>query len=249
MFKLPHARGRPWGPSARELLRCTRVALPLQQSRSPFCPFWPPHDSIFSILGRPAGDQKIFEFSRPSKIGPRSQKVDRMAPQGRFFIDFDDFSNSFFIDFSDFLPKQRDFKNHRFSLGKTMFFKVSTSQNHQFFNDFSIEFSIFFWTPSPNDFFAIFCRLLGPKCDFGPPVAANWGPTSTRGATILAKKSTFQFAALRAKPSWDRPGAPKSFKMLPQRPKGSIFIDFEACLLYTSPSPRDLSTSRMPSSA
>ena len=25
--------------------------------------------------------------------------------------------------------------------------------------------------------------------------------------------------------------------------------DFEACLLYTSPSPRDLSTSRMPSSA
>ena len=26
-------------------------------------------------------------------------------------------------------------------------------------------------------------------------------------------------------------------------------IDYKACLLYTSPSPRDLSTSRMPSSA
>ena len=26
-------------------------------------------------------------------------------------------------------------------------------------------------------------------------------------------------------------------------------VDFEICLLYTSPSPRDLSTSRMPSSA
>ena len=27
------------------------------------------------------------------------------------------------------------------------------------------------------------------------------------------------------------------------------FLDFDTCLLYTSPSPRDLSTSRMPSSA
>ena len=34
--------------------------------------------------------------------------------------------------------------------------------------------------------------------------------------------------------------------------KGQFFIEFESyknCLLYTSPSPRDLSTSRMPSSA
>ena len=30
---------------------------------------------------------------------------------------------------------------------------------------------------------------------------------------------------------------------------GKILIDGEDCLLYTSPSPRDLSTSRMPSSA
>ena len=30
---------------------------------------------------------------------------------------------------------------------------------------------------------------------------------------------------------------------------GDIFEEDQACLLYTSPSPRDLSTSRMPSSA
>ena len=30
---------------------------------------------------------------------------------------------------------------------------------------------------------------------------------------------------------------------------GHVRIDIKACLLYTSPSPRDLSTSRMPSSA
>ena len=31
--------------------------------------------------------------------------------------------------------------------------------------------------------------------------------------------------------------------------QASGFLDIGACLLYTSPSPRDLSTSRMPSSA
>ena len=31
--------------------------------------------------------------------------------------------------------------------------------------------------------------------------------------------------------------------------KGQIIREIDACLLYTSPSPRDLSTSRMPSSA
>ena len=32
-------------------------------------------------------------------------------------------------------------------------------------------------------------------------------------------------------------------------PKANIKIEYITCLLYTSPSPRDLSTSRMPSSA
>ena len=32
-------------------------------------------------------------------------------------------------------------------------------------------------------------------------------------------------------------------------PKGKAHYDCMSCLLYTSPSPRDLSTSRMPSSA
>ena len=34
-----------------------------------------------------------------------------------------------------------------------------------------------------------------------------------------------------------------------QKQKGRHTLDFWGCLLYTSPSPRDLSTSRMPSSA
>ena len=36
--------------------------------------------------------------------------------------------------------------------------------------------------------------------------------------------------------------------LLPRRKYGTP-VNFKACLLYTSPSPRDLSTSRMPSSA
>ena len=32
-------------------------------------------------------------------------------------------------------------------------------------------------------------------------------------------------------------------------PKAELHLHIEGCLLYTSPSPRDLSTSRMPSSA
>ena len=43
------------------------------------------------------------------------------------------------------------------------------------------------------------------------------------------------------------------FLLLEQEPSNEIlepkFIQLEGCLLYTSPSPRDLSTSRMPSSA
>ena len=35
----------------------------------------------------------------------------------------------------------------------------------------------------------------------------------------------------------------------PKRGKNPFKQEFTACLLYTSPSPRDLSTSRMPSSA
>ena len=31
--------------------------------------------------------------------------------------------------------------------------------------------------------------------------------------------------------------------------RGKLAVQLESCLLYTSPSPRDLSTSRMPSSA
>ena len=38
-------------------------------------------------------------------------------------------------------------------------------------------------------------------------------------------------------------------RRLPRVGDNVVFVRFKACLLYTSPSPRDLSTSRMPSSA
>ena len=39
------------------------------------------------------------------------------------------------------------------------------------------------------------------------------------------------------------------FKDIPETGSHDDFIQYTLCLLYTSPSPRDLSTSRMPSSA
>ena len=42
---------------------------------------------------------------------------------------------------------------------------------------------------------------------------------------------------------------PSSFKMWRSRVQGRKTKHLKSCLLYTSPSPRDLSTSRMPSSA
>ena len=41
----------------------------------------------------------------------------------------------------------------------------------------------------------------------------------------------------------------KSTSSLPTNAGDTLIYDFVVCLLYTSPSPRDLSTSRMPSSA
>ena len=41
----------------------------------------------------------------------------------------------------------------------------------------------------------------------------------------------------------------EKIKEIGENLKGDEYIDAEGCLLYTSPSPRDLSTSRMPSSA
>ena len=95
MFKCPHARGRSWGPGAPA---SDPRAIPVDPVGAP----WPPLGSIFSIFGRPEADQKINDFSTPSKIAPRGQKVEPRAPQGRFFMDFDDFLGSFFHVFLTF---------------------------------------------------------------------------------------------------------------------------------------------------
>ena len=48
----------------------------------------------------------IYEFSTPSKIGPRGQKVGQMAPQDRFFMDFDRFLVTFLESFFDVFAKR-----------------------------------------------------------------------------------------------------------------------------------------------
>ena len=75
---------------------------------------------------------------------------------------------------------------------------------------------------------------------------------SARQQPVIAAKATTNAPARSAqKPSTDtRPDAAliaKAAKTLADLK--SAMEAFDACLLYTSPSPRDLSTSRMPSSA
>ena len=49
--------------------------------------------------------------------------------------------------------------------------------------------------------------------------------------------------------SWKKSMKWSDYNLMWGRPLRAIFAKYNNCLLYTSPSPRDLSTSRMPSSA
>ena len=72
-------------------------------------------------------------------------------------------------------------------------------------------------------------------------------PAEGRAEVIAADGTAMDVRELRRRSLWDQ------VALLPQRPvlpAGTIrSVLLSACLLYTSPSPRDLSTSRMPSSA
>ena len=66
--------------------------------------------------------------------------------------------------------------------------------------------------------------------------------------------SRLQFGGPRGPPDWRRELCPLHSPLLGasrlfSSPPLSDMLKFSGCLLYTSPSPRDLSTSRMPSSA
>ena len=63
------------------------------------------------------------------------------------------------------------------------------------------------------------------------------------GSHILSGAVIDPIALTELIPDWKEKGAPLNTKV--SKDKFNIF----SCLLYTSPSPRDLSTSRMPSSA
>jgi len=76
-----------------------------------------------------------------------------------------------------------------------------------------------------------------PELHYRDTLRAGDGIVDRRGARILAEEAPARIADLV------RYGVP--FDTV----HGQIALGREACLLYTSPSPRDLSTSRMPSSA
>ena len=78
------------------------------------------------------------------------------------------------------------------------------------------------------------------------------GFVGTAGALISAFLVLVAFYLLSASRdhSWLRTGANSvDVDVLLIRPTNTSAGEYEVCLLYTSPSPRDLSTSRMPSSA
>ena len=71
-------------------------------------------------------------------------------------------------------------------------------------------------------------------------VSTAWFPFIGSLAAVLEQLSEDQFLILTAK------GSNRFVQFYAQ---GSFGMRVEACLLYTSPSPRDISGSRMPSSA
>ena len=56
----------------------------------------PQNVGFFRIFADLKSNQKFFDFSTPSKIDPRAQKIDPWAPKAPFFMDFDDFLASIF---------------------------------------------------------------------------------------------------------------------------------------------------------
>ena len=84
------------------------------------------------------------------------------------------------------------------------------------------------------------------------PRSSQWGPTfGVRATTVCGGLGKLARARLRMGyiwcAFWTTRGQSSSFLL--RRAKRPRLERYEVCLLYTSPSPRDLSTSRMPSSA
>ena len=90
--------------------------------------------------------------------------------------------------------------------------------------------------------------LLGGSAALRPSVKSKRGPDHAPFSII-----TTDLAAGRAPPCWRLLlGGSAALRPLLKSKRGpdhAPFSIFTSCLLYTSPSPRDLSTSRMPSSA
>ena len=86
------------------------------------------------------------------------------------------------------------------------------------------------------------------NCTFDPTngdmVIIEMNPRVSRSSALASKATGFPIAKIAA-----RLAVGYTLDEIPNDITGNTPASFEPCLLYTSPSPRDLSTSRMPSSA
>ena len=89
---------------------------------------------------------------------------------------------------------------------------------------------------------AVLAALTGQTSFFGTRIAAIGAGTGNKEVYLMdfdghGKRSVTRNGSINLSPAWSPDGG------------AVVFTSYRRCLLYTSPSPRDLSTSRMPSSA
>ena len=174
MIKCPHARGRSWAPSAPASDPCATLARPSRGRRCAVGAPWPSLGSIFSIFGRPEADQKINDFSTPSKIAPRGQKVDPMAPKGRFFMDFEVILGSFFHVFFRFFE---NVKNYEIALWwpPQLDYQESAPSKSLIFQRIFYQMFMFFLEPLLELLFLDFMLIFCEKVRFWEPFATQLG--------------------------------------------------------------------------
>ena len=89
-------------------------------------------------------------------------------------------------------------------------------------------------------------RLLAYCLEYAEGIAFSEGVAATNEPAVLVRDAT------GAQTAWIEVGAPDAERLhYGSKLTGhvAVYTHRDPCLLYTSPSPRDLSTSRMPSSA
>ena len=70
-----------------------------------------------------------------------------------------------------------------------MIFNIFPFKNLSFFDGFSIIFQVFSGTPPGGRFWRVPVPIFAQKCDFGGISGFRWGPKSTLGRPLFAKKA------------------------------------------------------------